>query len=359
VLQAIHRLREEQAANPSHFLWRRSGPLLDRARARLADYVNCDAGDLLLLPNNTFAMNIVVNSLNPPPGTEVLSSDHEYGAMMYCWRRAAEREGWTIRQLTLPYRSEDPSELIDAFADAIGPHTRIVYFSHVTTSTGLVLPARELASLAKQRGLICVIDGAHAPGMVPVDLSGIDADFYTANCHKWMMCPAGAGFLHVRHEHRPLVKPLITSWGWEYDRSQPDAPCEMGGTKWQWNLEFHGTVDRCTQMVIPEALEFRDELGGEQAIERRVRELADYARRRMSDAGFAPVTPANPLLSGAIVAFDFPADPLVRERFWNEFHIECPITVAAGRTFLRVSTAWFVTHQQIDRLAEAALSIRR
>lgn len=360
VLDAVTRLRKEQAANPSHFLWRRGGELLERARARLAQYVNCGALDLLLLPNTTFAMNIIVNSLQLPAGSEILTTDHEYGAMMFCWRRVAQREGWSVRQITLPYRTEDPEEILAAFAREISDQTRVLYFSHVTTTTGLVLPAKQLAALARQRGLLCVIDGAHGAGMVPVNLSDIDADFYTANCHKWMMCPAGAGFLHVKPRHKTLIHPLITSWGWEYDRTKPDARCETGETNWQRDLEFHGTLDRCPQMVIPEALDFRGELGGDESIRSRIRELCEYARQRLSACGLACATPANPELSGALIAFDFPCDDptAVRERLWHEFHIECPVTVAAGRTFLRVSAAWFVTHEQIDRLTDVIPEIR-
>ncbi len=322
--------------------------------------MNCSTNDLLLLPNTTFAMNIIVNSLQLPPGSEILTTDHEYGAMMYCWRRAAQQANLKIRQIELPFRTEDPSEIVETFRRAISDHTRVLYFSHVTTSTGLVLPARELEVLARNRGLRCIIDGAHAPGMIPVDLAGIDADFYTANCHKWMMCPPGAGFLHVKSTQRSTVQPLITSWGWDHDRAQPDAPSDLLCSNWQFDLEFHGTVDRCPQMVIPQALDFRAELGGNDAVRVRVRELVEYTRQRLSACGLAPVTPPNPSLSGAIIAFDFPCDDPIkaRDRFWNDFHIECPITVAAGKTFLRVSAAWFVTRDQIDRLADALLNMR-
>src|SRR5687767_10302332 len=122
VLAAVNRLRGQMARDPSDFLWRRTGPLIERARGRLAQYVNCDARDLLLLPNATYAINVVVNSLQPqlPRGAEILTTDHEYGAMMYTWRRAAARAGWTVRQATLPFQTEDPEEIVEAFRRAIG-----------------------------------------------------------------------------------------------------------------------------------------------------------------------------------------------------------------------------------------------
>src|SRR5687768_15854258 len=130
VLAAVNRLRGQMARDPSDFLWRRTGPLIERARGRLAQYVNCDAGDLLLLPNATYAINVVVSSLQSrlPRGAEVLTSDHEYGAMMYTWRRAAERAGWTVRQVTLPFQTEDPEEIVEAFHHAISDPTKVIYF---------------------------------------------------------------------------------------------------------------------------------------------------------------------------------------------------------------------------------------
>ena len=363
VLATVNRLRGQMARDPSDFLWRKTGPLIERARQRVAAYVNCDARDLLLLPNATYAINVVVNSLQSrlPRGAEILTSDHEYGSMMFLWRRAAERNGWAVRQVTLPFQTEDPEEIVEAFRRAIGEATKVLYFSHGTTTTGLVLPARELCGLARERGLLAIVDGAHAPGMVPLDLRAVGADFYAANGHKWMMAPAGAGFLHVAPRHKTSLESLVTSWGFDYDRCAPEAPSAIDATCWQYDHEFHGTLDRCPQMVLPEALDFRDDLGGDDAIRAHVRAIATYARDRLSAAcGLACVTPRNPLMGGAIVAFDYPCDdPVkVRDRLYHEHDIECPVSTANGRTFLRVSCAWFVTREGIDRLSDAVVAIR-
>src|SRR4051812_34180349 len=198
VFDAVTDLRRRQAAAPSDFCWRQTPPLINRARASLAKYLHCREGDLLLLPNVTFAINIVTNSLKLPAGSEILTSDHEYGAMRMCWRRFAARHDVTVREIAMPYRAEDPQEIVDAFARAISPKTRVVFFSHCTTSTGLLLPAREITQAVRARSdALVIIDGAHAPGMIPLNLEKIGADFYGANCHKWIMAPAGSGFLHV------------------------------------------------------------------------------------------------------------------------------------------------------------------
>jgi isopenicillin-N epimerase len=362
VLEAVTALRQQMASNPSDFVWRQTPLLLKPARQRLAEYVRCNAEDLLLLPNITFGLNIVSSSLQIPAGAEILTTDHEYGAMMMCWRRAAERQGCTIRQVTIPYLAEEPARIVDSIAQAITPgKTRVLFFSHVNCTTGLVMPARELCELARRHGLISVIDGAHAPGMIPVDLTSIGADFYAANCHKWMMAPAAAGFLRVAPGVRSLIRPQITSWGYEYDPADESKSCSGGGSNWQWSYEFHGTVDRTPQMVLPQALDFRGDLGGDDAVASRTRALVDHARTALSNCGLSRATPQNPAMSGALVAFHFPAcDPVkVRDQFWQKHQIECPITIAAGKHFLRVSCAWFNTRSQLNALSDAVPQVLR
>ena len=360
VFEAVTKLRQQQASNPSDFHWRQIPPLISRSRQRLAEYLHCRTDDLLLLPNVTFAINLVVHSLKLPAGSEILMTDHEYGAMLFCWQRQAALSNWKITQLPLPYRSEDPDEIVDAFRRAITNDTRVIFFSHCTTTTGLVLPAQRIAQLGRERGIMVVIDGAHAPGMVPLDLGDIGADFYGANCHKWLMAPAGAGFLHVDPRHKAMIEPLITSWGWEFDRDKLDDDSAWGGNFWQRNFEFNGTLDRTPQMVIAEALDFRASLRGDDSIIDRYRSLTTHARNRIAASGFPTATPANPALSGCIQSFDFPCDdPIrIRDAMYFDHHIECPVTTASGWTFLRVSCSWFNTTQEIDQLVAAVEQLR-
>lgn len=355
VLAEVTRLRRLQAAGPSDFLWRQSPPLLEHSRGRLAEYINCRGDQLLLLSNVTWGLNVVSSSLDLPAGSEILTTDHEYGAMDLMWRRLSERRGWRIRRVVLPYRSERPDDIVRAFESAFTRRTRLLFFSHVTSTTGLVLPAGRLCRLARRRGAMSVIDGAHAPGMVPVDLRAIGADYYAANCHKWMMAPATVGFLHVRRPLRETLQPPITSWGWGYEPRLAHKPSPWGGTRWQQCHEFHGCEDRTPQMVLGETLDFRKRLGGDEAVGERCRELAAHGRRRLAELGLTPATPENPELSGALVAGEFasPEQAPPDHWLWNNYRIECPVTRPPGRAFLRISAAWFVTTGEIDRLARA------
>lgn len=354
VHEAVTDLRRRLAESPSDFHWRQTPPLLDLARTRLAAYLNCGASTLLLLSNATFGINIVAASLRLPPESEILCTDHEYLAMRYCWERAAAGSGCRIRTATLPFPTEDAATIVSAVCREIGPRTRVLFFSHVTSPTGLILPARDLCRLARERGLLVVIDGAHAPGMIPLDLADVNPDFYAGNCHKWMMAPSGAGFLYVHPDRCDQLQPIVTSWGWQFDRSNAHAPSGWGASYWARNFEYHGTADRCSQMVIPHALDFRDSIG-EPAIFSRTRFLAEYARNRMRDTGHDAVSSASTELSAAMTVFDVPKLDVLRARnwLWERFHIEAPFTHVAGRYYLRVSTAWFNTTGEINQLADA------
>ena len=356
--EALGALRRRLAEAPSDFHWRRTPPLLDRARDRLAAFLDADPDDFLLLPNTTFAINLVARSLKLPADSEILTTDQEYGAMRFCWERKAAAEGLILRTAPIPILPDDPEQIVTALRGALTERTRLLFFSHVTSPTGLVLPAQALGRMAAESGVISVVDGAHAPGMIPLRLNDLSVDFYAGNCHKWLMAPAGAAFLHAGPVVRHHLQPLITSWGWEYDPKRAREESGWGSSYWARNLEFHGTLDRCPLMVLPEVLDFRAEIG-DAPIARRVAYLVAYARRRIADLGFAPATPDHPDLAGAMTAFAMPPIDLIRARdwIWNAHRIEAPFSAATDRHFLRVSTAWYNTTDEIDRLTDALRSI--
>jgi len=168
----------------------------------------------------------------------------------------------------------------------------------------------------------------------------------------------GAGFLTVREERKSSIVAPVVSWGYGFDPRERDTDSGCGGSRWQHELEFFGCTERCPQMVLPELLEFRESLGGDSAIWQRARDILLYARERIAAVGFAPANPINPQLSGSLASFEFPKVDTIKARdwFWNKHRIECPVNIGGGRYFLRVSTAWFVTTDDIDALANALKS---
>jgi isopenicillin-N epimerase len=356
VFERVTLLRQRLAEEPMDFLLRVAPPLLWEVRTRLGQFVGADPRRLVFTANVTAAINLVASSLCLEAPGEVLMTDHEYGAMQWAWERAALRQGLTVRTFPLPTMAAEPDEVVTAAEAALTDTTRLLFFSHVLSPTGMILPARVLCAAARRRGIPTVVDGAHAPAFVPLDLDAIGADFYGANCHKWLLAPTGSGFLHLGPGNEDALQPLQVSWGWKPDRARLDEPDEFGSTPRLRFLEFEGTRDPCPWLAVPAALDFQAALGW-QAIRERIACLVGHTRRRLGDElGLALATPTHPALHGAMTAFRLSAgvDPSeLRQRLWQEYQIEVPIVERPEGLLVRVSTHFFNTEEEVDRLSLA------
>jgi isopenicillin-N epimerase len=349
-------LRRLLAAEPMDFYLRLSPPLLWEARQRLATFLGGDPRRLVFTANVSVAVNIVAAALRLAAPGEILLTDHEYGAMHWCWERAAQRQGLTLRTFPLPILADEPGAVVEAVRGAITERTRLLFFSHVLSPTGLVLPARAICAEARRRGVLSVVDGAHAPAMIPVDLDDIGADFYGANCHKWLLAPSGSGFLYLGRGNEDRLQPLQVSWGWHHDRARLDDRDEWGTTPRLRALEFEGTRDPCPWLAVPMAIDFQAALGWER-VRGRIAELVTYTRRRLDGlAGLTLATPTHPELHGSMTAFRLPAgvDVLaLRRGLWERHRIEAPIVERPEGPLIRVSTHFYNTEEEIDQLAAA------
>ncbi|MBX9656850.1 aminotransferase class V-fold PLP-dependent enzyme [bacterium] len=342
--------RTRLASSPMRTLIETMPKQLNSARQALAQYIDGDAQNLLMLPNATHAVNVVVHSLNLPAESVVLMTDHEYGAMRFAWEREAKKQGYEVDIATLPLQIVHDDQIVESIKNRFRSRTKVLFFSHVTSPTGLVLPAAKLCRAAAEHGIITVIDGAHAPGMIPLSMQEVGADFYAGNCHKWMMAPIGAGFLHVADRFQSMISPLVTSWGWEFPIEAIHVDSGWGGSQWSQRVEFQGTTDRTPQLVIPDAIEFRHQIG-DSAVYERTKQLRAHARETFTAAGLVPFLPET--LTGMMTAFEIPSvDPVkAREWIWNTHRISVPFTRTAGKSFLRISTAWFNHFGEIEQLA--------
>src|SRR5438093_11697845 len=341
VFERVTELRRRLAEEPMDFLIRSAPPLLWNARERLAKLLGGDPRRLVFTANVTAAINTIASSLLLPAPGEILLTDHEYGAMHWCWTRAAQRQGLNLRVLRLPVFPRTPGEIVDVFRAAITDQTRLLFFSHVLSPTGLVLPAREICDEARRRRILTVIDGAHAVAMIPLDVSNLGCDFYTGNCHKWLLAPTGAGFLYFGPGNEDRIQPLQVSWGWHNQSREPERPehvgsvlttlderDEFGSTPRLRAFEFEGTHDPCPWLTVPTAIDFQETLGWDK-IRGRIAQLTAYVRQRFSQlSALRLATPAEPDLHGAMTAFWLPerTDANELRRFlWEEHRIEAPI----------------------------------
>jgi isopenicillin-N epimerase len=356
VFERATELRRRLAEEPMDFLVRQLPPLLWEARTRLADFLGGQPQRLIFTANVTAAINLVASSLSLAAPGEILLTDHEYGAMHWCWERAAQRQGLTVRTFALPVLPHGPQQIVEAARAAMNERTRLLFFSHVLSPTGMVLPARALCELARRRGIVSAVDGAHAPAFVDLNLEEIAADFYGGNCHKWLLAPTGSGFLYLGPQAAERIAPLQVSWGWKQDRTKLDSCDEFGSTPRLRHFEFEGTRDLCPWLAVPAAIDFQAGLGRDR-IRGRIAELTAYVRRRLGgDLGLTPATPANRDLRGAMTAFVLPAGsdgPALRRRLWDEYRVEAPVIERPDGLLIRASTHFFNTEAEVDRLTEA------
>ena len=356
VFEQVTELRRHMAEEPMNYFVRLTPDLLWDARERMATFLNADPKRFLFTANVSSAVNIVAAGLTLSAPGEILLSDHEYGAMQWCWERVAQRFGLTLKTFPLPLMAKSPQEIVDAACAAFTPRTRLLFFSHVLSPTGMVLPAQQLCAEARKRGVLTVIDGAHAPAMIHVDVAKINADFYCGNSHKWLLAPNGSGFLAVGRDAIDRLQPLHVSWGYRYEPGQADNRDEWGCTYRIRSLEFEGFRDVSPWIATPTAADFQGRLGWDR-LRGRIARLAEYVRSKLDGfRGMKLTTSTHPELHGALTAFRLPAGVLTRtlqHELWTKERIETAAVDRPEAQILRISTHWYNTTQEIDQLFDA------
>ncbi|HWL09137.1 MAG TPA: aminotransferase class V-fold PLP-dependent enzyme, partial [Planctomicrobium sp.] len=234
------------------FLIRRLPDLLNDSLQKLGHFLNAPSDNLVFVPNATVGMNVVAANLPLSKEDEVLLTDHEYGAVIRIWGQACQTTGARTVLARLPFPITSTEELIDTLFQQVTPRTRVLVVSHVTSPTGMIFPIQQICERARQQGILTCVDGPHAPAQVPVDLKAINADFYTASCHKWLCGPFGTGFLYVRSKFKQGLRPTVTSWGRSLNGEPP-----------HWKDEFHwpGTYDPTGALAVPSAIDFLTRYG--------------------------------------------------------------------------------------------------
>ncbi len=359
---AVHeradRLRRQLEAEPVDFFLRQYLPLLDRSRSVLAEFLHADPKGLVFVANATTGVNCVLQSLELAAGDELLVTDHVYNACRNALLACAER--WKARVVVahVPFPLQSPQEVLDSVEASIGPRTRLALIDHVTSPTGLVLPVAELLELLHGRGVDVLVDGAHAPGMVPLDVDALRPAWYVGNCHKWLCAPKGAGFLWARADRRERTRPAILSHG-------ANAPTAERSRLWN-EFDWIGTDDPTAWLCVADAIEHMATLlpGGWPAIQRHDRALALEGRAILC-AALEIEPPAPESMIGSLVAVPIPdggvapsrlmqIDPL-QEWLWREHRIEVPVSTWPARPhrLLRISAQLYNARAQYEELGGA------
>jgi isopenicillin-N epimerase len=351
VFETYQQWQRTLEAQPVEFLGRRLHELLAEARGRLAAYVGAPAEALVFVPNATHGMNIVARSLQQllDPGDEVLGTDHEYGAVERTWRFLCEQRGahYRVQHVELPLATSE--DIIEQVWEGVTARTRAIVVSHITSPTAIIFPVAELCRRAADRGILTIVDGAHAPGQIALDLEALGADFYTGNCHKWLCAPKGAGFLYARQEQQRLLYPLVVSWGWQAR--------DPGPSPFQDYFEWIGTDEPSAYLSVPAAISFQAQHEWPH-VRAASHELALEARQRIGAlTGLVPICPdttdwwvqmcAIPLPTGGMSSDE------LKRRLWDDYQVEVPIVDWQDWRFVRISIQAYNTRRDVDRLIAA------
>jgi isopenicillin-N epimerase len=324
------------------------------ARVAMSAQLGVAADDIVGLTNATEGLNIAAQSLTLQPGDEILTTDHEYAALEKTWAYVARRSGAVVVPVTIPLPLTDATAFTNALIGGITPRTKVLFLSHITSATALVFPIKDIIAHARARGIITVIDGAHTPGHIPLDLAALDADYYAGNCHKWLMAPKGSAFLYVRRDLQAAINPLIISHGWTMDAREPGTAGVFGNTPFIDGLEMQGTRDPSAWLCVPDAIAFRHQHGWDTVAARCHDLVQDTALRVAALTGLAPLS-SPAFCAPQMVAMPVPrCDPMVLKRaLMNDHGIEIPCYDWKDHTIVRVSAQGYNTLGDMDKLVQA------
>ena len=330
--------------NPSKHIYD-TFDFLKESRSSLASYINCDKDDVVFVPNPSTALNTIIKSLNLNPGDEILSTNHEYETLDRTWKYISKNTGSKYIQvpISLPLKSEN--NFIECFLKKITSKTKIIFLSQITSSTGLIFPIEKICKIAKEKNIISIIDGAHVPGHIDLDIKKLNPDVYTGACHKWMCSPKGTAFLYVHKKLQDIVKPLVISWG--YDSDMPSH------SQFLDYLQWYGTDDISAYLTMSDTIKFLEK-NNWKSVSKQCKKLNIWARNEInkllkkepiSDEIFLGQMSSIPIESNDIL--------VDQTEFYSKYNIQIPMFKWNDKKFFRISIQAYNTKEDIFRLLEA------
>ena len=334
---------------PVQFMTNQVYSAMEKSRESMSQFVECDEEELVFFQNPTTAVTNVIYNLDLKPGDEVLMSNHEYGALVRAWKMWGKKTGVKIIQqdISMPVTTEE--NFIEDFWTGVTDQTKVIFLSHITSSTALIFPIEKIIKLAKEQNILTIIDGAHVPAHIPLNIHELGCDFYTGACHKWLCAPKGSSFLFVKKEHQDWVKPVVVSWGKDGDDPSPSEFIQ--------NFQWQGTRDMSAFLTIPTAINFYI---------KEIRPYQESCKKIIQDtySEFPSVLNTEPISAGREWLAQLVAHPLpknipsnLKKRLWKEYQIEIPVFEWSGQEFVRVSIQVYNTQKDVDLLMSALRSL--
>lgn len=357
VFEEYQRLQLAMERNPVEWLGRRADDLMAEARSDVARYVGARPDDLVFFPNPTTAVNMVAKSLRLRPGDQIVTTDHEYGAMDRTWRKLTAEVGAEYVRVPVPVPVSTATDFIDRVWAAVTPRTRVLFLSHLTSATALIFPVHELCRRARAAGILTIVDGAHVPAHIPLDLATLGCDIYTGALHKWMCAPKGCSFLWARSDVQSTLQPLVVSWGWESDHPS--------GSQFVDHHEWQGTRDLSPFLAARAAVQFVTSYDWAKVQADGHRRTLE-TRARVDDlTGLQALSPEAGIdheWIGQLASIRLPDDTDVvalKARLFDEFRIEVPVHRWNDIPLLRISFTAHTTDDDADALVAALRTLLR
>jgi len=335
---------------PVAFVDREMPGFLEQARSELGRYINSPADDIVYVPNVTFAVNLVARSLALGHDDEVLASNHEYGACDRTWLFLSQKRGFTYRRQPISLPVTTTEAIIEEFWRGVTPKTKVIFISHITSPTAIKLPVKRICKKAREQGILVIVDGAHTPGQISLDMQAIGADFYAGNCHKWLCGPKGSAFLYARAEVQKLIEPLVVSWGWGADRTFSYGSDYLDYTQWT------GTNYPAAYLSVPAAIQFQNSNDWVR-VRSRCHEMLKEAINRIDDlTGLSSIYPDSGDFFEQMAAVPLPPIDdiqIFKRRLYEQYRVEIPVLSWQGTPLIRISIQGYNSGKDIDKLLAA------
>lgn len=347
IFDAYQNFQRELEEEPTLFINELGPEYLKKSRIALGKYLNCSADDVVYVTSPSYAVNLIAKSLQIKAGDEVLTTNLEYGPCDKTWKYYCEQKGATYKRIQVQFPIETKEDFIAQFVKGITDKTKLIFISHITSSTGLRLPVEEICAIANERGILIYVDGAHAPGQLPIDLSTLGADIYTGACHKWMLTPKGSSFLYVRKSLQNLFDPLIISWGFKSPKPSHSLFLD--------NHQFQGTRDYSAFLTIPAAIDFMEQFSWKE-VSAACKRLTQINAQKFCDLmGTKAISPINDDFIGQLFCIPISARSAetLHDSLYQKYRIQIPVLNHEGNFYLRYSIQGFNSQQDLDQLYSA------
>lgn len=338
---------------PIQFMTVESPKLIEASRVALGKYLHCDPDNIALVSNPSYAVNIVAKNFRLAAGDEVLASNLEYGACDKTWQYYCDKAGakYVRQPITLPIQNKE--EFIDEFFAGLTSKTKLIFLNHITSSTAIIFPIKEIIAKAKAFGIPVFIDGAHAPAQIPLDITALDADFYTGACHKWMMAPKGTSFLYVKKQFQKMLDPLVISWGFQTLHSSGSVLID--------NHQWQGTRDISAFCTLPTVVEFLKENKWREKSAICKSLVYDNAERFATLLHTKILAPLNEDFIAQMLSLKIncaaPAE--LKQLLYETYKIEIPIMPHGDDVYIRFSVQAFNDQNDLDKLYTALQDIQK